>query len=100
HLSPRLLLEDRLCEQGGDEVARDEVARVVDEEAAVRVSVVGDAEIAAFVARLRDDELAVLGEQRVRLVTREGAVGLEVALDDVELGESSENRGQHGTGHS
>ena len=33
-------------------------------------------------------------------MTREGAVGLEVALDDVELGESSENRGQHGTGHS
>ena len=44
-LAAALLPEDRLGEQRRDEVAGDEVARVVDEEAAVGVAVVGDAEV-------------------------------------------------------
>ena len=60
-LAAALLPEDRLGEQGRDEVAGDEVARVVDEEAAVGVAVVGDPEVGVFRQRLADDELAVLG---------------------------------------
>ena len=46
------LAEHHLGEQRGDEVAGHELARVVDEEAAVGVPVVGDAERRAFLARL------------------------------------------------
>ena len=48
HLPAGLLREDRLGEQRGREVARHEVARVVDEEAAVGVTVVRDAEVGAL----------------------------------------------------
>ena len=74
-----LLLEHALGEQRGHEVAGDELARVVDEEAAVGVAVERDAEVGALVECLRDDELAVLRQQRVRLVVRERAVRVEVA---------------------
>ena len=50
HLAARLLREDRLGEQRGREVARHELARVVDEEAAVGVAVVGHAEVGALLA--------------------------------------------------
>src|SRR4029079_12434569 len=40
-----LLLEQRLREEGGDEVARDELVRVVDEEAAVGVAVEGNSQV-------------------------------------------------------
>ena len=53
HLRARLLRQDRLREQRGREVARDELARVVDEEAAVGVAVVGDAEVGALLASSR-----------------------------------------------
>ncbi len=85
-LRPGLLGEHRPGEQGRDEVARHELPRVVDEEAAVGVAVVGDPEVGALRPRLLDDERAVLGEQRVRLVVRERPVRLEVAPHDVELG--------------
>ena len=74
-----VLGEHRLGDQRRDEVARHELAGVVDEEAAVGVAVPGDAEVGAGALDLADDELAVLLEQRVRLVVRERAVGLEVA---------------------
>ncbi len=48
HLGARLLREHRLREQRRDEVAGDELAAVVDEEAAVGVAVVGDAEVGAL----------------------------------------------------
>ena len=83
-LAARALREHHLGQQRGHEVAGDELARVVDEEAAVGVTVVGDAEVGTLLARLRDDELAVLGQQRVRLVVREVAVGVEVAADDLD----------------
>ena len=44
-LRARCLLEDRLGEQRGDEVAGNELAGVVDEEAAVGVAVERDAEV-------------------------------------------------------
>ena len=72
---------------------------VVDEEAAVGVAVVRDPEIRALLRHLRDDELAVLGQERVRLVVREAPVRLEVAADDVELREALEHRRQHHAGH-
>ena len=55
--APGLLRQQRLGEQRGEEVAVDERARVVDEEAAVGVAVPGDAEVGALVAHLVDDEL-------------------------------------------
>ena len=79
-----LLLQDRLGKERGDEVAGDELAGVVDEEAAVGVPVVGDAEVGLLLERLGDDELAVLGQQRVRLVVREAPVRLEVARDGID----------------
>ena len=53
----RVLLERGLGEQRGHEVAGDELALVVDEEAAVGVAVPGDAEVGALLAHLADDEL-------------------------------------------
>ncbi len=99
HLAAGLLLENRLGEQRGREVAGDELARVVDEEAAVGVAVVGDAEVGALLAHLLDDELAVLGQQRIRLVVRERTVGLEVAAHDLDLRQPLEHRRQHRAGH-
>ena len=51
-LAARLLCEDRLGQQRGDEVAGDELAGVVDEEAAVGVAVVRDAEVGPLLERL------------------------------------------------
>ena len=85
HLAARLLGEHGLGKERRDEVARNEVAGVVDEEAPVGVAVVRDPEVRALRSGLLDDERAVLREQRVGLVVRERAVGLEVAGDDVEL---------------
>ena len=48
---------------------------------------------AASFGHLRDDELAVLGKERVGLVVREAPVRLEVAADDVELGKCSRTGG-------
>ena len=97
-LRARLLREHALGEQRGHEVAGDELARVVDEEAAIGVAVERDPEIGALLEGLADDELAVLGQQRVRLVVRERAVGLEVAANGVD-GKSFEHRRQHRSGH-
>ena len=49
---------------------------------------------------LRDDELAVLGQERIRLVVRERPVGLEVAADDVEHRQPVEHRRQHRARHA
>ena len=100
HLRARLLRQHRLREERRDEVARDELAGVVDEEAAVGIAVVCDAEVGPLRPRLLDDERAVLGQQRVRLVVRERPVRLEVALDDVELRQPLEHRREHRPGHS
>ena len=99
HRAAGALAEHHLGEKRRDEVAGHELAGVVDEEAAVGVTVVGDAESGALLARLRDDERAVLLEQRVRLVIRERAVGVEVAADDLDLRQPLEHRRQHRPGH-
>ena len=54
--SPGLLAQQRLGEQRGEEVAVDERAGVVDEEAAVRVAVPGDAQVRAARAHPLDDQ--------------------------------------------
>src|SRR5512132_3601167 len=63
-----LLLEDGLGEKGRDEIARSELAGVVDEEAAIGVAVESDSELGPLLEHLGDDEVAVLREERVRLV--------------------------------
>ncbi len=85
HLAARLLLEHVLGEQRGREVAGHELALIVHEEAPVGVPVIRDPEVAATLAHLPDDELAVLGQQRVRLVVRERPVGLEEAAHRLHL---------------
>ncbi len=81
------------------EVTRDEFACVVDEEAAIRVPVIRDSEVRGFLRHLPNDELAVLREERIRLVVREAPVRLEVTPDDVELRQFLEHRREHGAGH-
>ena len=97
-LRARILLQHRLGEERRHEVARDELAGVVDEEAPVGVAVEGRAEVGAVLAHLADHELAVLGEERVRLVIREGAVRLEVVRDGVDRDPFEHGR-QHHAGH-
>src|SRR5512133_995196 len=84
-LRARLLRQHRLGEERGGEVAGDELARVVDEEAAIGVPVEGGSEVGLLLEGLADDELAVLGQQRVGRVVRKGAVGLEEVPDGLEL---------------
>ena len=98
HLRARVLLQHRLGEERRHEVARDELAGVVDEEAPVGVAVEGRAEVGAVLAHLADHELAVLGEERVRLVVREVAVWLEVVRDRVDRDPFEHGR-QHHPGH-
>ena len=85
-------------EERRGEVAGDELAGVVDEEAAVGVAVEGDPEIGPLLERLAHDELAVLGQQRVGLVVRKGSVRLEVAADSVDR-QPLEDRRQHRPSH-
>ena len=100
HLRARVLLEHRLGEERRGEVPGNELARVIDEEATIGVAVERDSEVGALGAGLLDDELAVLGEKRVRLVIRKGPVRLEEAADDVELRDALENGRQHDRGHA
>ena len=73
----RLLDQERLGEQRGDEVAGDELAVAVDEEHAVGVAVPGDADVGLLGQHPLGDGLAVLLDERVGFVDREGAVRLE-----------------------
>ena len=57
----RALAQQRLGEQRREEVAVDERARLVDEEAAVGVAVPGDAEVGAGLAHALDDQLRFSG---------------------------------------
>ena len=97
-LRARALLEHRLREERGHEVAGDELAGVVDEEAAVGVAVEGRSEVGLVLAHLADHELAVLGQERVRLVVRERAVGLEEVRDGVDR-DPLEDRREHDAAH-
>ena len=94
-----VLAQHRAGEDRGQEVAVDERAGVVDEEAAVGVAVPGDPEVGALALDLAHDELAVLGQQRVGLVVGELAVGRPVAGREVEP-ELLEQRADHRPGHA
>ena len=101
HRRAWLLVESGLRKQRRDEVAGNELPRLVDEEAAVRVAVEGDAEIGPLLGHLPDDELTVLGQERVRLVVGKRAVGLEVAahgLDRKSIQERQQHRPCHPVG--
>ena len=100
HGRSRLSLEDGSSEERGHEVARHELARVVDEEAAVGVAVERNPEIGAFLFRLADDELAILGKKRIGLVVGERPVGLEEAAGDGELRQAVEHRREHHSRHA
>ena len=81
-------------EQRGEEVAVDELAVAVDEEAAVGVAVPRDPEVGALAEDLVDHEAAVLGQERVRLVVGELAVGLPVAGHQLERAETARGSGR------
>ena len=95
---PWVLAEDRLRQQRGQEVPVDERPSVVDEKAAVCVSVPGDAEVRLLAEDLAHDELAILGQERVRLMVGKAAVGLPVGLDQVEP-EAAQQRPDHRSCH-
>ena len=99
HLLAGRLREDGLCQERRHEVAGDELAAVVDEEAPVGVTVVRDAQVGLLLGHLGDDELAVLGKQRIGLVIGEASVGLEVATDHVELRQALEDGREHHACH-
>ena len=99
-LRARLLLEDDSANSAVTKSPGTNSPRVVDEEAAVGVAVEGHAEVGLLLERLAHDELAVLGQERVRLVVREGAVGLEVAAHDLDLGQPLEHAREHHAGHA
>jgi hypothetical protein len=71
----RLERQRRAGEKRHDILAVDEVAGLVEEEAAVEVAVPGDSEIRAGRADGLGRHRAVLGQERVRDAVREGRVG-------------------------
>ena len=73
----RLFQQERLCEKRRDEVAGNEFARAVDEEAAVGVAVPRDADVRLLPDHFRDDVAAVFFDQRIGFVVREVAVDLK-----------------------
>ena len=93
-----MFCEHRFREQRGQEVAVDERSPIVDEEAPVGVPVPGDPEIRTQPDDLAHDELAVLGQQRVRLVVGEMPVGLPVRLDEIKS-QIPQRWPDHGPGH-
>ena len=76
-LRARVLEQERLGQQRRDEVAGDELAAAVDEEAAVGVAVPRDADVRLLLDHALDDVAAVLLDERVGFVVRERAVHLE-----------------------
>ena len=93
------MLDHRPGHQRGQEIAVDERSLLVDEEAAIGVTVPGDPEIGAAALDFGHDELPVLGQQRVGLVIGELPVGLPVGLDQIEP-EPLEQRPDHRPGHA
>ena len=73
-VAPGVLQQERLGEQRRDEVAGDELAAAVDEEAAVGVAVPGDADVGLLPDDFGGDVAPVLLDERVGLVVRERAV--------------------------
>ena len=72
-----MLQQERFGQQRRDEIAGDELAGAVDEEAAVGVAVPGDADVGLLGDHALDDVAAVLLDERVGLVVRKAAVDLE-----------------------
>ena len=89
----RMLHQERFGEQRRDEVAGDELAGAVDEEAAVRVAVPGDADVCFLGDHALDDVAAVLLDERVRLVVREGPSTISKHSRVVWHGSRSNRRG-------
>ena len=79
-VAPGCFSRNASAEQRGDEVAGNELAAAVDEEAAVGVAVPGDADVGLLADDLGGDVAAVLLDQRIGFVVREGAVDLEAQL--------------------
>ena len=72
-----LLEQERLGQQRRHEIAGDELAVPVDEEAPVGVAVPGNPDVGALRDDPFDNVLSVLLDERVGLVVREGPVNLE-----------------------
>ena len=78
-----LLQQERLGQQRRHEIAGNELAVFVDEEAAIGVAVPGDADLRARRFHPRDDVAAVFLDQRVGFVSGEGAVDREAQRVDL-----------------
>ena len=95
----RMLQEKRFGEQRGDEIAADERARAVDEEAAIGVAVPGDADIRLLVDDALHDVAAVFLDQRIGFVIGKPAVDLE-AEPRRPAGEAIEEPGRDEPAHA
>ena len=84
--------------QGGDRAGRHRLAALVDDEAAVGVTVEGQPDVGAGAPHLRLQVDQVGRIQRVRLVVREAAVELEVQLLDADR-QAVEHGGHRVAGH-
>src|SRR6266487_3097701 len=69
--------QEGLGEQGGDEVARDELPGAVDEEAAIGVAVPGDADVGLLRHDRLDDIAAILLDEWIRFMIRKAPVDVE-----------------------
>ena len=92
-------MQEGFGEQRGDEIAGDEVAGAVEEEAAIGVAVPGDAGIGLLLDHLGGDIFPVLLDQRIGLVVRECAIHLEAQSRRLE-GQAIEQLGRHDAGHT
>jgi hypothetical protein len=97
-LPARLLLEDRLAEQRGDEVAGTNSPLSSTKKQRSASPSNATPRSAVLFDHLVDDELTVLREQRVRLVVRERTVRLEVAAHRLDR-QVLEHRREHHAGH-
>ena len=93
------LAQDGFGQQRRDEVARDEVAGAVDEEAPVGVAVPGDADVGLLGDDALDDVGAVFFDERVGLVVGEGPVHLHAHRDHL-AGQPLEQLRRHQAAHA
>src|SRR5687767_9340265 len=80
----RFTTQEHGGKQSDDVIALDEVARLIEQETAIVVTVPGNAQISLVLSNGLNGGLAVLLDHRVRHAIREGAIRLVMNLDELE----------------
>ena len=94
------LHQERFGEQCRHEIPGDELAGAVDEEAAIGITIPGDADVGLLLHHALDDVAAILFDERVGLVVGEGAIHVEAERRQLLDGEPLEQPGRHESGHA